>query len=196
MKNQSSNTKAQRARIRKLRKKLMLPDKDPPSDRDLDAKEGFLRYLATIDEEPTSTHARQLIADGIELPHPDSFTESSVHDKLGQVICGLARHRCLLESTNHLSDLELYRRLWEETLNEPTYELDDAMGDCACHIDFVSSGSEEATHAYLKFYATEEDRDHWLRQFPEYEMPDHADPPFDRDQNLPQREDLSPSRGY
>ena len=36
-----------------------------------------------------------------------------------------------------------------------------------CTYDLVSSGSEEDTHAWLKFYADEEDRQQWAKDFPE-----------------------------
>ncbi|NIP96877.1 MAG: hypothetical protein GWO24_26935, partial [Akkermansiaceae bacterium] len=81
-----------------------LPDEDP----DHDGLAELFRYLRTIDSEPTSTLARQLIDDGIELPRPESFTEESVRSKLWEVIHGLARRRNFLSSTDHLSDLELY----------------------------------------------------------------------------------------
>ena len=64
---------AQRARVRALCKKLQLPDNDPVPSDSLDSVERTLRYLATIDEEPKSTFARQLITDGVTLPPPDSL---------------------------------------------------------------------------------------------------------------------------
>jgi hypothetical protein len=39
---------------------------------------------------------------------------------------------------------------------------------------------------YHKFYASEESRQRWLRDFPDEPMPPHEDPPYDRDGNLPQ----------
>ena len=181
------------ARIAQLRRELDLPPIPPDpglpplTDRDLDAEEGFLRYLATIDSEPTTTHARKLITDDIELPSPDSLTPGDVRDKLWQVIHGLARHRTFLCYTDHLSDLELYKLLWKEVLNHDTYDLDEGMGDCACHIDLLGDGSEQSNRIWLKFYADHADRALWKEEFPEDEIPDHCDPPFERDRYLPQR---------
>lgn len=155
---------------------------------DEDELDQFLRYLRTIEAEPTSTLSRQLIRAGIELPAPDSFTEESVHPKLWEVLRALADHRTFLCSTDHLSDLELYRYLWEVTLNEPNHELDDSMGDCACQIDLVSSGSDESMWIYHRYYADEAERWEWSEAFPDDPMPDRIDPPFDRDRHLPKRE--------
>jgi len=185
------NRSEQRACVRKLQRRLKLPVNERPTDDELDELEGVLRYLATIEEGPTTTHARRLIASGIELPPPDEIAEDAIHDKLWEVIRGLASHRCYLLNTDHFGDLELYRRLWEETLNQSTYELDEEMGDCACHIDFVSSGSEEDTRDYLKYYATEQERWEWELEYPEDEIPDHVDPPHDRDRHLPGRDSFT-----
>jgi hypothetical protein len=178
---------AQRARIRALSKKLQLPDNDPVPSKSLDSLESTLRYLATIDEEPSSTFARQLITDGVALPPPDSLRPDEIDATLQNVIIGLARRRTFLSYTNHLSNDELYRLLWEETLNEATHELDDSMGDCACHIDLLSDGSEQSNLLRLQYYADELERNDWLDGFPDDTLPPHLDPPYDRDRHLPQR---------
>lgn len=56
----------------------------------------------------------------------------------------------------------------------------------AWHIDLTGSGSEEDTYLYLKYYADEEARQRWAADFPDDEMPEHAEPLFDRDRYLPQ----------
>jgi hypothetical protein len=37
----------------------------------------------------------------------------------------------------------------------------------------------------LKYYASEKYRAWWREDFPEYEIPAHEDPPYDRDRHLP-----------
>jgi hypothetical protein len=38
----------------------------------------------------------------------------------------------------------------------------------------------------MKYYADEQWRRRWQEDFPDFTMPDHEDPPYDRDRLLPQ----------
>jgi hypothetical protein len=40
----------------------------------------------------------------------------------------------------------------------------------------------------LKYYADEDARRDWLKDFPDYDIPVHENPPYDRDRDLPQAE--------
>ncbi len=40
-------------------------------------------------------------------------------------------------------------------------------------------------YLHMQYCANEEERQHWLRDFPDDPMPDHVDPPDDRDRFLP-----------
>lgn len=146
----------------------------------------FLKSVEAFESAPLTTLSRLLIADGIELPPPDSFTENSVSDKLWEVIRGMARRRYFLDSTNHFSDLELYQKLWTDTLNEPGEDLTNHPFPGNWHIDLVGSGSEEHTELWLRHYADEADRAMWAADFPDDVIPEHVDPPHDRDRHLPQ----------
>ena len=74
--------------------------------------------------------------------------------------------------------------LWFEALRETIkdFPMDETS---AWHLDLLSSGSEDDTYLYMKYYADEDWRQHWLKDFPDYEMPEHEDPPYDRDRRLP-----------
>jgi|GEM_PF-599091 len=181
----------QKSRILDLCQRLQLPQRTGPEGTDLDELERTLRYLAAIEEEPCSTLSRQLISSGINLPEPSTLTPAGLHQKLWEVIHGLARQRTLLSSTDHLSDHELYSHLWNTVLNEPAYELDDFTGDCATHIDLLGGGDEDSTFIHLKYYADDFERDEWRSNFPEDVMPEHVDLPYDRDRLLPQRSNLT-----
>ena len=100
------------------------------------------------------------------------------------MIAGLERLRAFLERTNHLSDRELYAKLWHETLREETPAIDEI--GFRSHLDLVRAGEDDAdTALYLKYYADEADRERWLTDFPVDKMPAHEDPPFTRDDLLP-----------
>ena len=136
---------------------------------------------------PKSPLSKLLEADGVTLPPPDSFTENSVHEKLWEVIHALARRHHFLDCTDHLSDLELYRQLWDEVLKLSVPELSPEMGDFACQIDLVGGGAGNSIQLMLRYYASEEDRERWARDNPGQPLPDLADPPHDRDRLLPKR---------
>jgi len=110
--------------------------------------------------------------------------DATLSAKLWEMLARLGDLHVLIESTDHLSDRELYTYLWSDALRQETPDLpfDEASH---WHIDLVSSGSEEDTHAWLKYYADEETRRRWLRDFPDDVIPAHEDPPFDRDRHMP-----------
>jgi len=59
-----------------------------------------------------------------------------------------------------------------------------------CHIDFLSSGSDEDNFLYLKYYADEDYRQRWQNDWPNDIVPAHEDPAYDRGAKLPK-----PARG-
>jgi hypothetical protein len=104
--------------------------------------------------------------------------------KLWEVIDRLAALRVFFCATNHLSDRELYTLILTDILEEEVKDL-PLDGDSACHIDLLGSGSGENTFLYLKYYADEDFRRDWRRDYPDDPLPDHEDPPYDRDRFLP-----------
>ena len=144
--------------------------------------------MATFEQEISLFDA--LREAGVSLPPPDELDDSQVTAKLWEVIHALALQRNFLHNTNHLSDRQLYAELWNDVLREPfvAEELPEDASDGFYVIDLIGSGSEEHIFLHLKHYADEEYRRIWLEDWPEDPMPDHEDPPFDRDRVLPQPE--------
>ncbi|HEY3132340.1 MAG TPA: hypothetical protein VGL91_22990 [Acidobacteriota bacterium] len=155
---------------------------EPDGDRDLD------QYFARLDEwirGESPTLEAHLMQRGFTFPAPDKMSDSKLHDKLWKLIEALAELGVYLNSTDHMSDRELYDRLWNEELREPALvSPDDPNG--GYHIDFVGSGSEEDIELYLKHYADDASRKHWQADFADASIPEHIDPPYDRDRHLPQ----------
>lgn len=151
-----------------------------------DQREDFWRRVVDYENAPLVTDAQRLHDADIELPDPDAMDDSQLTAKLWQVIDALAGMRVFITSTDHLSDRELYDRLWRHSLREEQpYVPDDPGTD---HVDLVSTGSEDDIHAWLKYYAEEDTRRDWLKDFPDYTMPAHEHPPYDRDRHMPQAE--------
>lgn len=146
--------------------------------------ERFWSNVLDYESAEETTHYRQLVAKGIELPAPDDLSDEALTAKLWEVIHALARMNVFMSTTNHWSDRELYEHLYSETLHEITMDFPAGSG-WNCHIDFLSSGSDEDNQLYLKYYADEEWRAKWQQDFPEDAIPPHVDPPYDRDRQLP-----------
>jgi len=150
-----------------------------------EVEEGFWKHVVEYEEAPWTTHFQQLERAGVSLPPPESLNDQELSAKLWEVINKLAQLRIFLEDTDHLSDRELYTTLWKNELREETKDILMDQ-DSACHYQLLSSGSDEDTFLYLKYFADEEWRAHWLKEFPDYVIPEHEDPPYDRDRLLPQ----------
>ncbi|MGR9013416.1 MAG: hypothetical protein ACU83U_07210 [Gammaproteobacteria bacterium] len=158
-------------------------------------QEQFMMHVAAFEGAEWVTSFDQLVQSGIELPAPDELNDSQLSAKLWEVIRGLAMLRTFLYSTDHLSDRELYEKLWYEVLREesPDMPIND---NTACHIDLVGNGDEQENELYLRYYADEDMRRDWVKDWPDDAMPEHETPPYDRDRHLPKRDQLEwQSRG-
>jgi hypothetical protein len=155
--------------------------------------EEFLQNVIAYEQAEWTTHLQQLERAGVELPLPEAMSDEELTAKLWEVIHALARMRVFLSSTDHLDDRQLYTHLWSDSLREeiPQMPFDQFS---AWHLDLVGSGSDEDNYIYLKYYADEESRQWWMRDFPDYDMPAHEDAPYDRDRLLPQP-DREPPNG-
>ena len=143
----------------------------------------FWENVVAYERAPKTSNFEQLLARGVELPPPDRLGDAEVHAKLWEVIRGLADLRVYLSHTDHLSDRELYDRLWSELLREVTVEA--PFPDMVCHLDVVGSGSEEDIEVWLKYHAGDDARADWQRNVPDAALPDRETPRFDRDGHLP-----------
>ena len=150
----------------------------------LEQREQFWRHVVEYETAPLTTEFRQLTDRGLELPDPDAIDNEQLTSKLWEVIRALALMRVYICETDHLSDRELYSLLWRDVLRQETSIIPDEPGS-AWHIDLLGGCSEMDTYLYLKYYADEESRRHWLADFPDYDMPAHENPPYDRDRRLP-----------
>ena len=176
----------QEKRIEKLKAELDKLDgqvSDNP-DLSLDMEEQFLKHILAFESTEHSSLLQWLENAGLEVPLPEQLTDVQLPEKLWEIINRMASLGAYLNSTNHLSDRELYSYLFNEGLREDTVLFPEDPS-FASHIDLVSSGSEEDIFLWMKYYADDATRQQWLKDFPDYEMPPHEEPPFDRDKDLP-----------
>ncbi len=149
-----------------------------------EVEEGFWKHVVDYEEAPWTTNFQQLENAGVSLPPPDSLTDEELTAKLWEVIQKLALLHVFVEQTDHLSDRELYTHLWTDSLREETKTLALAANS-AYHIQLLGSYSEEDMVLYLKYYADEDWRRQWHKDWPNDPIPAHEDPPYDRDRLLP-----------
>ncbi len=147
--------------------------------------EQFWANVLDFENAPQTCHFIQLEEMGIELPSPDDLDDAQLSAKLWEVIHGLAGRQVFLSETDHLSDRELYEHLWHDTLRELTVDLPADSG-WTHHIDLLGSGSDKDNELYLKYYADDQWRTQWAKDWPDDPIPPHVDPPYDRDRKLPQ----------
>ncbi len=157
-------------------------------------EESFWKHVVDYEEAPLTTNFQQLEMAGVSLPPPDSLTDEELTTKLWEVIHKLALLRVFLEQTDHLSDRELYTHLWTESLREETPMMPpNANG--AWHIAMLGGCSDEDNQLYLKYYADEDWREQWRRDYPDDPIPEHEDLPYNRDRFLPKPDYDLPAGG-
>jgi hypothetical protein len=150
-----------------------------------DQKEDFWQRIVDFGAAPLKTDFAPITEAGIDLPNPEALDDAQLALKLWEVVGALAAMRVFISETDHLSDRELYHELWHRHLREERPNL-PATPASAWHVSPLGGRSETDTQQYLKYYADEDWRQHWLGEFPNCAMPAHEDPPFDRDRHLPQ----------
>ena len=120
---------------------------------------------------------------GVSIPDKRDLDDASLHTKLWEIINAMAAVGMYVESTNHLSDRELYRYLVTDALREETILPMPGSGG-GWHISPIGGGSDDDNEIYLRYYADDETRERWHRDFGET-LPAKEKPPFDRDRLLP-----------
>ena len=150
-----------------------------------DMEEEFLRHVLEYETAEQISLLRLLENAGLEVPAPETLDDDALKIKLKALIDRMASVGAYVLHTNHLSDRALYEYLYHDALREETV-LFPENPSYAYMIDLTGSGGEDDNQTYLKYYADEEYRRQWAHDWPDDPMPDHEEPPFDRDRLLPQ----------
>ena len=176
----------QEKRIEKLRGKLQeLGDEiSHESDLPADMEEEFLKHILAFETAEQQSLMQWLENAGLEIPPPEQLADELLPPKLWEVISRMASLGAYLHNTNHLSDRELYSYLYYDALPEPTVLFPENPG-FVYGIDLLGSGSDEDTALYMRYFADDEYRQSWAKDFPDFVMPPRETPPFDRDKDLP-----------
>lgn len=176
----------QERRIEKLRAQLQELGSAISNESDLpaDMEEEFLKHVLAFETAEELSLMQWLENAGLSVPAPEELTDELLAAKLREAINRMASLGAYLHNTNHVSDRELYSFLFYDGLREPVVLFPEDPS-YAYTIDLLGSGSEEDMQLYMKYFADEEDRQQWAKNFPDFEMPPHENPPYDRDKYLP-----------
>jgi len=150
-----------------------------------DMEEEFLRHVLEYETAEQISLLRLLENAGLEVPAPETLDDDALKIKLKEIIDRMASVGAYVLHTNHLSDRDLYDYLYHDALREETV-LFPENPSYAYMIDLTGSGGEDDNATYLKYYADEEYRRQWAHDWPDDPIPEHEEPPFDRDRFLPQ----------
>ena len=183
---QSSDDPTQEERIAKLRAELEKLGGSTTTLESMpaDMEEEFLRHVLEYETAEPISLMTLLENSGLQVPAPDTLDKDALKVKLKELIERMASLGAYVLHTNHLSDRELYDYLFNDGLREEAV-LFPENSSYAYMIDLTGSGSDEDNQIYLKYYADEEHRRQWAHDWPDDPLPEHKDPPFDRDRNLP-----------
>jgi hypothetical protein len=147
-------------------------------------REKFWENVLAWEKAPWTSEFEQLRKQGLELPPPDQLDDANLSKKLWELVDALARRNVFIDHTDHLSDRQLYEQLYKETLHEATKDV-PLHPDAFSTIDMIGSGSDEDVNLLARFYADEQEREHYREFFPDG-LPQREPAPFDRDRHLPQ----------
>ncbi len=111
----------------------------------------------------------------LELPHPAQVDDPELHERLWRTIRRLHSQRIVLDFTDHLSDRELYCLIYRDIL--PAMEKRIESSRHFLHWDCSDTSGDQLV--WLRYYATDEERQMWQEQTGE-PLPPRDDPPYPR----------------
>jgi hypothetical protein len=112
----------------------------------------------------------------LRLPRPDALGDEDLHHILGEVIRKLYLKRIVLDFTDHLSDRDLYRLIFRDILPAREKKLDYPSN--YLHWDCTGEGGDP--EVWLRYYATEEERQEWAESYRQ-PLPPHEPLPYPRE---------------
>ena len=137
----------------------------------LAAENEFLACMLAWEQAPVLPIYRWFDTE-LRPPRPESLDDGDLHLILWDVIQRLFEKRIVLDFTDHLCDRELYTLIFRDILPAREKKLD--WPNNYLHWDCSSSNGDP--EAWLRYYATEEEREDWATTYrqplpPKFPMP-------------------------
>ncbi len=111
----------------------------------------------------------------LDLPCPDLLDNEVLHDLLWETIHAFFSQRIILDFTDHLTDQDLYCLIYRDIL--PSYEKKIERAHNYLHWDCANISDD--TDIWLRYYASEEDRQNWTSETGGM-VPPREEPPYRR----------------
>jgi hypothetical protein len=141
-------------------------------------------YMDAVEGNGPQTSLFALLEEArVAVPPPDTISDSDITEVLWKVIHAMAELGAYLSSTDHLSDRELYNVIWTDILREE-YPIVTEEFPLVTHMDVLGRWSSEDIETWLTYYADEDARKR-ASEYGTRALPDHVDPPYQRDHLLP-----------
>jgi hypothetical protein len=115
---------------------------------------------------------------------PAEITDELLPGLLWEILQELACRGFYVLHTDHLTDRELYSAIWRHALRDEAI-LPGRTPRAAWVHDFVGSGSEDDHQLWLRFYASDEQRQRDAERYPDQLLPPRETPTCRRDWRLP-----------
>jgi hypothetical protein len=147
-------------------------------DHDPLAEDDGLEYLRRLDDFIEYGTGGSDLLTGIEAPPPETLDDAALARTLTVLVWHLYDQGVLIEQTDHLSDRELYVELLAFCAGPHLTFPEDPYSNL--HWSPIGGCSEEDMVIHHRFYANEEDRQRWAKEFPEDEIPPSELPPYPR----------------
>jgi hypothetical protein len=182
--------KAQRERVAALQEQaneLAGGEMSHSEAEDLDpgiAEQFWANVVAFESAAPGATLFVELEEAGVAMPPPETLDDMQVTEKVWEIAQKLGEMSTYLEHTDHLSDRELYVKLWSDVLREPAM-MPAGMPGWNQNISMIGSYGEEELEIMHRYYEDAESRQRWLKEWPNETLPDPEPLPYDRDAYLP-----------
>ena len=111
----------------------------------------------------------------MRLPRSESLDDESLQKILWDVVRKLYQKRIVLDFTDHLSDRELYNLVFRDILPAREKKIDWPNN----YLHWDCSGADGDPDVWLRYYATEEEREDWADMYSQ-PLPMQLPPPYPR----------------
>jgi hypothetical protein len=140
----------------------------------LAAENDFLAAMLAWEHAPVLPIYRWFDSE-LRPPRAESLSDEDLHKILWDLIRKLYQQRIVLDFTDHLSDRDLYCLIVRDILPAREKKLDAPKN----YLHWDCTGANCDPETWLRFYATDEDRDDWMETYGQ-SLPPAEPPPYPR----------------